>query len=410
MNVAEQHRESLGAQAHQLGWPFLVMLSFLLALAGVLGSLSAILALLASLAFVPQLFRTGGTAAALDNPAMIIFLSVNLALLVAFSITATTPADVRYIGNFVPLLLAIPLYAAGKRRGNEGVVAVLADFALAGAALAALVALYDVFIAREPRAAGWFSTPNLMPRVALLLGFIAPVGVLGASGRRRLLYWLGPICGAVAALLSDSRGAQLGGVALTLSTLTFWAFNARNRRIVLVLIVPAVVAILALLLVLGPALSARAGGLGRTVFELLSGNRSALDTPSVLRLDMLDAFLAERLSAAPEADATLAHVMHRLRHESVSATAEWLGWSRKRLASWFSDCAGILPRQFCRIARFERFSNAMQREPHLSLAALACDAGYADQAHLSHDVRSLTGMTPGALRGLLLPAEGGVRD
>jgi len=152
---------------------------------------------------------------------------------------------------------------------------------------------------------------------------------------------------------------------------------------------------------LDEALGQQAGELGERM--LSCGSTDA-------RLDMLDAFLAERLSAAPEADATLAHVMHRLRHESVSATAEWLGWSRKRLASWFSDCAGILPRQFCRIARFERFSNAMQREPHLSLAALACDAGYADQAHLSHDVRSLTGMTPGALRGLLLPAEGGVRD
>ncbi|WP_293881307.1 helix-turn-helix domain-containing protein [Sphingomonas sp.] len=148
--------------------------------------------------------------------------------------------------------------------------------------------------------------------------------------------------------------------------------------------------------------------LGHEAEEL--GERILACSSTDARLDRLDAFLTQRLSAAPEPDATMAHVMHRLRSKSVSATAEGLGWSRKRLASWFADRAGILPRQFGRIARFERFSSAIQRDPDVSLAALACDAGYSDQAHLSHDVCRLTGMTPGALRALLLPAQGGVRD
>ncbi len=38
--------------------------------------------------------------------------------------------------------------------------------------------------------------------------------------------------------------------------------------------------------------------------------------------------------------------------------------------------------------------------------ALAC--GYADQAHLSREVRDFSGQTPGALAERLLPASGGM--
>ncbi len=147
--------------------------------------------------------------------------------------------------------------------------------------------------------------------------------------------------------------------------------------------------------------------LGSDAEEL--GGRLLASGSTDAQFDVLDAFLAKRLSVAAEQNGRMAHIMHRLRRESVSATADALGWSRKRLATWFRDHAGMRPAHFSRLARFERFTGAMQREPHASLAALASDAGYADQAHLTHDVRRLAGTTPGALRARLLPDGGGVR-
>jgi AraC-like DNA-binding protein len=35
------------------------------------------------------------------------------------------------------------------------------------------------------------------------------------------------------------------------------------------------------------------------------------------------------------------------------------------------------------------------------LAALAAEAGYADQAHLTHETRALSGLSPGRLRAAL---------
>lgn len=140
------------------------------------------------------------------------------------------------------------------------------------------------------------------------------------------------------------------------------------------------------------------------------GERILASNSTAARLDELDAFLTKQMRAAAEPDTMMAHVMNKLRSANVSATAEGLGWSRKRLAAWFRDHTGIRPAQFSRLCRFESFTGALQCEPHASLAELAYGAGYVDQAHLTHDVRRLTGIIPAALRTLLLPARGGVRS
>lgn len=101
------------------------------------------------------------------------------------------------------------------------------------------------------------------------------------------------------------------------------------------------------------------------------GDRVVASGSTAARLDELDAFLAKRLRAAAEPDTLMAHVMDKLRSESVSATAEALGWSRKRLAAWFRDRTAIRPAQFSRLTRFERFTDALQREPRTPLAGLA---------------------------------------
>jgi hypothetical protein len=47
--------------------------------------------------------------------------------------------------------------------------------------------------------------------------------------------------------------------------------------------------------------------------------------------------------------------------------------------------------------RLQRFLRLARAQPEAGLAALAAEAGYADQAHLSGDARALTGRTPSAL-------------
>jgi AraC-like DNA-binding protein len=58
---------------------------------------------------------------------------------------------------------------------------------------------------------------------------------------------------------------------------------------------------------------------------------------------------------------------------------------------------GYGPKTLERILRFQRFLRAIRAAPGSDLAALAVTAGYADQAHLTREVRALSGFSPGAV-------------
>lgn len=72
--------------------------------------------------------------------------------------------------------------------------------------------------------------------------------------------------------------------------------------------------------------------------------------------------------------------------------------SERSLRRLSHDHFGYGPKMLERILRLQRFIGMLRGPAHLPLARLAADAGYADQAHLSREVRALCGMTPSALR------------
>jgi AraC-like DNA-binding protein len=131
------------------------------------------------------------------------------------------------------------------------------------------------------------------------------------------------------------------------------------------------------------------------------------------RFVLLDSFLSNRFARAERHDQPVAWAMQRLKHSArpqTTALAREIGWSRQHFIRRFRAATGFSPDQFRRLCRFERFVAALTATPHASLAALAADMGYVDQAHLTRDVRDFSAMTPGELRTRLLPAAGGVRD
>jgi len=50
------------------------------------------------------------------------------------------------------------------------------------------------------------------------------------------------------------------------------------------------------------------------------------------------------------------------------------------------------------VLRFQRYLALSYFQPETSLASLAIEAGYADQAHLAHDALNLAGVPPAKLR------------
>lgn len=74
--------------------------------------------------------------------------------------------------------------------------------------------------------------------------------------------------------------------------------------------------------------------------------------------------------------------------------ARGLGMSERSLRRKFDEAFGYGPKTLDRILRYQRFRKLAQLNRNSSTAALAVEAGYADQAHLVRESRRLTGRTP----------------
>ena len=72
--------------------------------------------------------------------------------------------------------------------------------------------------------------------------------------------------------------------------------------------------------------------------------------------------------------------------------------SERQLRRRFEAAAGLTPTTLHRILRFQRLlALAGAAGPGASLSSLALRAGFADQAHMTRDLRDLAGSTPAAL-------------
>jgi AraC-like DNA-binding protein len=120
------------------------------------------------------------------------------------------------------------------------------------------------------------------------------------------------------------------------------------------------------------------------------------------KLAALEAALVSRLARAEPHDALVLAAVDRLSKRSTNRVDELsrlLGISNRQLLRRFSAAVGYGPKTFWRIARFQRLLRLARTTPaeQLSLAQLAGDAGYADQAHMTREVTSLAGVPPTTL-------------
>lgn len=85
---------------------------------------------------------------------------------------------------------------------------------------------------------------------------------------------------------------------------------------------------------------------------------------------------------------------------SAAALAGAMGVAPRSLRRRFASDFGLSPKQWLKLHRLDavlRDTNLF--DIHQSLALMAQEHGYSDQAHFSREVSGLTGVTPGALRG-----------
>ncbi len=137
--------------------------------------------------------------------------------------------------------------------------------------------------------------------------------------------------------------------------------------------------------------------LGRAAREL--EERLADSSSIAVAQAMIEAFLVERAREIDPIDARVAHAAARLRADPslrVDALTDELGVTRQHARRLFLEHVGVTPKVFARNARAARVVRSIDARAPLARAAL--DAGYADQAHMSRELRRVLGMPPSAYR------------
>lgn len=114
------------------------------------------------------------------------------------------------------------------------------------------------------------------------------------------------------------------------------------------------------------------------------------------RFEIVENFVLRR--AVHEPSPAVAFALETLwRHAGavrIADIASDIGWSRKHLTRRFHNEIGVAPKTLAQMLRFHRACRLARSEAVDGWAAIAADAGYADQAHLARDFRVFCGETP----------------
>lgn len=131
------------------------------------------------------------------------------------------------------------------------------------------------------------------------------------------------------------------------------------------------------------------------------------------RLRIVDEFMRQLGSRAGAVNALAAAAIQRLDRArgalTVTTLAAGLAVSERHLNRTLRHHVGLAAKSYGRIRRFQACIGAVRRGELTTWTQAAHHAGYTDQAHFSHDLKKLCGVSPGTLlrehRLLVEPAE-----
>ena len=225
----------------RLWWVCIGTLTLLMCLSATIG---ALVTEIAALGLLVSLTSASVRSFMKGEPLVTIWGLAVLVMGIMFTIVAEQPADIRFVFNFLPFLLAFPVYGVGRQLAEERWVGeAVAGLFLAGALIAACVGLFDVLVRGMYRSEGFYSGALVIARTGLVYGFLAAAGFFVVRGKRRFLFLLGPVLALVSIYFAGARGALLIVPFLSVLFLAFMvgAAPARQRmrlavQLVLVLI------------------------------------------------------------------------------------------------------------------------------------------------------------------------------
>jgi AraC-like DNA-binding protein len=116
------------------------------------------------------------------------------------------------------------------------------------------------------------------------------------------------------------------------------------------------------------------------------------------RFDLLESWLLQRARSRTEPTRSVTHALRiiygGLDTVRIGKIADTIGISHKHLLREFDRCVGLTPKLFARLCSFQRVIRSIGQKTEVDWAGTAATCGYHDQAHLIHDFRAFSGLTP----------------
>lgn len=120
-------------------------------------------------------------------------------------------------------------------------------------------------------------------------------------------------------------------------------------------------------------------------------------TDTQQRITVVETFLLKKLIKSNTPHHPIAHAIKHVIHAdappTVRALADKFCVSERQMERQFIHFTGFNPKQFCRIARFNKAMTWYGRK-HLKLSDVALSCGYYDQSHFIHDFKQFSGLSP----------------
>lgn len=116
------------------------------------------------------------------------------------------------------------------------------------------------------------------------------------------------------------------------------------------------------------------------------------------RLVLFEAWLLARRPPVAGQAGALARLLWQ--SASVGAAVRASGLSHRRFELQFRQAAGLNPKAWLRVRRFQAAVKALAAREAPPPAELAATLGYSDQSHFIREFRAMAGLTPGRFRAL----------
>jgi AraC-like DNA-binding protein len=135
---------------------------------------------------------------------------------------------------------------------------------------------------------------------------------------------------------------------------------------------------------------------GREINDLREQLVEAPDDDS--RFHLLESWLVQRARSRTQPTRSVSCAL-RMIHGGLDAVrigkiADTIGISHKHLLREFDRCVGLTPKLFARLCAFQRVIRCVGQKTNVDWAGTAAFCGYHDQAHLIHEFRAFSGLTP----------------